>query len=124
MHTTPLLRSLSTVPELEAAIAQSSTRPVVLFKHSPTCGTSACAHEEVEELLSGPELQADVFVVNVLRHRDVSNAIATTFRVHHESPQVLLIVNGRMTWNASHYSVTARAISYQLRSLTVTTPTA
>jgi bacillithiol system protein YtxJ len=104
------LQTLTTLDELETAVAGSSARPILLFKHSTTCGTSARAHKEIETLLSRPPLRADVYVVSMQAGRAISNAIAQRFDVRHESPQVLLVYNGAVIWHASHGRVTKDAI--------------
>lgn len=118
MHTAPTLLPLNTVSDLDAALAQSAARPIVLFKHSPTCGTSAWAYEEIEILLEDPSVKVDVFLINVLANRDVSNAIAAHLNIRHESPQVLILRNGAVQWHATHYRVTAQSVAGALKSLT------
>jgi bacillithiol system protein YtxJ len=104
---------LTTDRELDAAIARSFERPIVIFKHSVTCGTSAYAHEEILDLLGGP-LPVDVYLVNVHSHRATSNAVASRFGLRHESPQVLLIRDGALVWHASHHRVTSDEIAAAL----------
>ena len=104
------LQPLSTLDDLDAAIARSAHRPVVIFKHSPTCGTSAQAHESILELLAGQPPEADWFVVSVRANREVSTAIANRFGVRHESPQVLILNAGTVVWHASHFRVTGPAL--------------
>ena len=112
------LTHLTTVAELDAALAGSASRPILIFKHSATCGTSALAAEEVDEIVALIEEEAlpvDLFVVGVQAARAVSNEIETRMRVRHESPQVLLISNGQVIWRASHFRVTAKAMAAALR---------
>ena len=73
----------------------SSSEPLVIFKHSPTCGISAQAYDEIAALLDGPPLGANVYLVDVWTNRTVSNAIANRLRIRHESPQALLVRRGR-----------------------------
>lgn len=105
------LRVLTTPGDLDAAIAGSAGRPLLLFKHSLTCGTSAYAHEEVEAFLAQPSGSVDACAVHVQTGRAVSNAIAERFGIRHESPQLLLIVEGRVVWHASHHRITRREIA-------------
>lgn len=99
--------------ELDALVVRSSTRPVLIFKHSPTCGTSYFALDELSAW--GQEQDAaDVHLVDVIAHRVVSNEIARRFGVRHQSPQVLLVRDGRVLWHASHYSVTAASVASAL----------
>jgi len=112
------LTPLETVADLDAALAGSNSRPILIFKHSPSCGTSGLALEEVEEvgeLIAGDSLPVDTFMVSVLTARAVSNEIETRLRVRHETPQVLLINNGQVVWRASHFRVTATAMTAALR---------
>ena len=112
------LTHLATVAELDAALAGSASRPILIFKHSPTCGSSALAFEEIDEmveLIDAEALPVDLFVVGVQAARMVSNEIETRLRVRHESPQVLLISNGQVIWRASHFRVTATAMTAALR---------
>lgn len=110
---------LTDLDQLDAAVARSSVEPVLIFKHSRTCGTSAEAHEEVSTLLAGA-LEAPVYLVDVRSARQVSNAIAQRFGIRHESPQMLLLEGGRVRWSASHYHVNEREILQALQALSGT----
>jgi len=77
---------------------------VFLFKHSPTCGTSALAHEEVERFeAANPEMP--VYVVDVLGQRPLSQDIAGALGVGHASPQLILLRGARPLWNVSHWRI-------------------
>jgi bacillithiol system protein YtxJ len=108
-------RLLISVDELDRVVAGSFARPVLFFKHSLTCGTSAWAHEELDALLDGPPIPIDVCVVHVQTGRALSNAIAERFGVRHQSPQALLVHNGEVVWHASHHGVTQAAMASALQ---------
>lgn len=110
-----VLRPLITEADLDAAIERSSTTAVVIFKHSETCGTSAYAREELQALLEESSLAAQVYVVSVQRNRAISNALSTRFNLRHESPQVLLIRGGALTWHASHHRINSDELTAALR---------
>jgi bacillithiol system protein YtxJ len=113
MH--PNLTQLDGLDELDRLLAASERRPLLLFKHSFTCGTSAEALDElVAHLNEGP---ADVHyaIVTVQTHRSVSTAVAERLGVRHETPQALLIRDGRVVWSASHFRVTADAVEEAIR---------
>jgi len=118
MEGTPRVTTLTTADELEAAFALSSTRLVLFFKHSATCGRSAMAAEEVVDWLDATKLYADVYVLDVRRHRALCRVVAERLNVRHESPQVLLVRNGRACWHASHAGVAARAIERAIKAAT------
>ena len=53
-------------------------------------------------------------IVTVQTHREVSNAVSAKLGIRHETPQALLIRNGRVVWSASHFRVTADAMKKAL----------
>lgn len=103
------LRALEEPDQLDALIDRSHRRPVVIFKHSRTCGTSAQAYDELQSLMDEAG-EIDVCLVDVLRHRTASQAVASRFGVRHESPQVLVVRDGQVAWHGSHYCVTLDAV--------------
>ena len=114
----PVLTPIETVAELDAALAHSAVRPILIFKHSITCGSSELAREEIEDLSLEIETEGwpvDLFVVRVQAARAVSNEIEARLRVRHESPQALLVSNGQVVWRASHFRVTTAAMTAALR---------
>jgi bacillithiol system protein YtxJ len=114
MH--PDLTALKHVEQLDRLIGESQTRPLLLFKHSHTCGTSLEALDELVAHLNQTSTGAQYAMVTVQTHRDVSNAVATRLGVRHETPQALLIRDGRVVWSASHFSVTASAVQDAIRN--------
>ena len=103
--------------ELERLLASPDPRPLLLFKHSRTCGTSAEALDELLTHLQQNRTDARYAMVDVQTHRDVSNAVAKRLGVRHETPQALLISEGRVVWSASHFRVTAEAVERAITAL-------
>src|SRR5215813_8047764 len=101
---------------LEAAIEESRLRPVLLFKHSRTCGISHEAldelHAHVEQLQQSQQSPqgATYKLITVQSHRAVSDHAAARLGVRHETPQVILLRDGRPVWNASHFRITVDAL--------------
>ena len=115
---------ITSIDDLDRIVTESAERPVLLFKHSRSCGTSAEAYDQLLEHLSDQATdQATYAVVTVQTHRDVSDAAAARLGVRHQSPQALLIRGGRVVWSASHFRVTAREIADAVTAAATTTPT-
>ena len=119
MH--PDLTQLQHIEQLDLLLSESHTRPLLLFKHSFSCGVSAEALDELIDHLNADIVAAGVpdpryAIVTVQTHRDVSNAVSTKLGVRHETPQALLIRDGRVIWSASHFRVTAEAMKQALTS--------
>lgn len=99
---------------LEEICLRSSARPQVIFKHSTRCSISTLAKSRLERS-QAPET-IDFHHLDLLRYRDLSTAIAERFAVPHESPQVLLIVNGDCIYAESHNAISMEEISEQIAS--------
>lgn len=99
------LRSFSTVATIAWPEAMNLAPVVVIFKHSPVCGTSAYAFEEVRAFATANGT-VPVVLVDVIRQASLSRRIATELQVGHESPQVILVRGGRAAWSASHFGIT------------------
>jgi bacillithiol system protein YtxJ len=111
------LTPLRALAELDQALADSHERPVLLFKHSYTCGISAEALDELRGHLgdrAGGAADVCYAMVTVQTHREVSNAIATRLGVRHETPQAILVRGGKAIWTASHFRVNAAELQKAL----------
>ena len=108
--------------DLDRALAATTDRPLLLFKHSFTCGVSAEALDELVAHLNEQQVDASYAMVTVQTHRDVSNAVAKKLGVRHESPQALLIRGGQVVWSASHFRVTAAAVEAAFQKLSPVRP--
>jgi bacillithiol system protein YtxJ len=77
---------------------------VFLFKHSPVCGTSALAHEEVERY-EAANPATSVYFVDVIGQRPLSQEFAAALGIGHSSPQIILLRGARPLWNTSHWRI-------------------
>jgi bacillithiol system protein YtxJ len=101
------LDHLSDIDELEAAIAESRERPVLVFKHSRTCGISCEALDELRTHVNRTEAAVSYKLITVQSHRRVSDEAAARFGIRHETPQAILLRDGQAVWTASHFRITA-----------------
>jgi bacillithiol system protein YtxJ len=91
-------------------LTQSNGSPVIIFKHSNTCGISARAHSEMSKL------EHPVGLVTVQRARALSDEIETRTGVEHHTPQVFILRGGEVLWTASHGQITADAVEAALQA--------
>jgi len=97
------LNSANTLEEIKK---NSFNKPVMLFKHSTTCSISATALNRLERSWKQEEMTGvEPYYLDLLNHRDISQTIAKTFDVVHESPQILLIKNGKCVYHNSHLGI-------------------
>ncbi len=101
---------------LETLLAASSEQPVLILKHSRTCGVSAQAFDEMETYLNEHAAAPRAGVIVVQSHRELSAELARILDIRHETPQVVLVKNGRVVWHASHFRVRREAIAEAVES--------
>lgn len=89
---------------LDDLIEQSREQPVLLMNYDPYCGVNAAVRRDVVTL------DADVAVVDVDANHDLGQTVAKKTGVRHESPQMILLKDGKAVWSASHFSITAGAV--------------
>ena len=115
MH--PDLTPLQRIDQLDELLTESAGQPLLLFKHSYSCGISAEALDElVDHLNSDRPGTVRYAMVTVQTHREVSNAVSARLGIRHETPQALIVRDGRVVWTASHFRVTAKAVDAAIRS--------
>lgn len=106
--------NLEEIEQLENIKAESSEYPVLIFKHSTRCSISSMAKSRVERAWNFEEEQIKAYHLDLIAYRDISNQIAETFEVEHESPQVLLIKDGSCIYNASHNAISVNSLESEL----------
>jgi bacillithiol system protein YtxJ len=105
---------LTQLKQLEDIIEESAETPVVIFKHSTRCSISRMALKSFEREYAIEEGKAKPYFLDLLEHRDVSNEIASRFDVQHQSPQLILIKNGKAVYNSSHSDIDAATVKNKL----------
>jgi bacillithiol system protein YtxJ len=95
---------------LENLITDSKNKPVIVFKHSNACPISSRAYREMEKV------DAQVNILEVQSAREISRELANVTGVRHETPQVIVLRDGKAVWNASHFDVTAGDVTKAFES--------
>lgn len=108
---------LNAVEQIENLKDVSLSHPVLIFKHSTTCSISRTALDRLERNWKDEDIQSiKPFFLDLLSHRDVSTAIAAAFNVVHESPQILLVKNGKVIYHNSHFGIDYKSILKALKN--------
>ena len=97
--------------QIATIIEQSKTQPVAILKHSTRCSISTMAKSRLER--SGEPEGILFYYLDLIRYRNISNRLAEDFKVHHESPQVLVIRNGECVYDERHGRITMDEIAEQ-----------
>ncbi|RMG83048.1 MAG: bacillithiol system redox-active protein YtxJ [Bacteroidetes bacterium] len=108
---------VTSLEQLDQIAERSRHIPCLIFKHSTRCSISSMAKYRLESDWDIPEDQIECYFLDLIAHRDISNAVAEKFEVWHESPQVILLRDGECVYDASHLDITVDEIKEQLEVL-------
>jgi bacillithiol system protein YtxJ len=97
---------LTDLGQLNEIISSSNEKPVVIFKHSTRCIVSRTALKQFENEFDLDD-KVEAYFLDLLEHRAISNEIASRFGVYHQSPQLLLIKDGKSVYDVSHSDIDA-----------------
>lgn len=97
---------LESLEGIEQIKKRSYEVPCLIFKHSTRCNICTIAKYRLEDDWDFKADEMEAYYLDVLLFRSVSLQAAEMFQVHHESPQVLLIVNGECIYDASQLDIT------------------
>jgi len=114
---TEKLKELLTIEDLDQALSGSVDQPVLLFKHSLACPISSEAFSEFKTYLERADPGISYKLITVQTARSVSNEAASRLQLQHQSPQAILVRDGRRIWSASHHSITASSIDQAIREI-------
>ena len=106
--------AIKAAEQLEEIRIRSTRTPQLIFKHSTRCVISVMIKSRLErsEMPSG----VDFYYLDLLQYRPISNLIAESFNVHHQSPQILLIQNGECVYEESQNAISMDDIIEQIKN--------
>lgn len=97
--------ALSNLEQLNQIEQKSNTKAQLIFKYSTRCGISRMVMNQFISNYNYSEYQFDLYYLDLLSYRDVSNEVGYKFQVIHASPQLLVIKNGVVVAHASHGAI-------------------
>jgi len=100
--------------QLNAIITKSKTKTVAIFKHSTRCGISRMALKDFEREFDFPKNTIALYFLDLLKYRELSKEISAKFDVPHQSPQILVIKQGKVIYTDSHYSISIATLKEAL----------
>jgi bacillithiol system protein YtxJ len=89
--------------QLKQIISKSNAKPQVIFKHSTRCSISSVALQRLQKAEQPADI--DFYYLDLIAYRHLSNKIAESLKVHHESPQVLVLKDGACIYDESHLGI-------------------
>jgi len=102
---------LTSVAQLEEILGTPSGKAKLFFKHSTRCSISSMALRSFEREWKTEDDRFELYFLDLIAHRDVSGAIAEETGIIHQSPQVVVVKDGEVIYDASHHSIDAETIA-------------
>ena len=95
--------SLADLNQLEEINA--SAKPVIIFKHSTRCGISSMVLRKFEKNFAIEDNKLKMYFLDLIAFRNISNQIAENYGAEHQSPQLIVIKNGKAIAHNSHSEI-------------------
>lgn len=102
---------LNAMQQLDLIKEKSSTKTQIIFKHSTRCGISRMVMSQFVDAYDFTEKDADLYFLDLLNFREISNEVGYKFQVMHQSPQLLVIKNGVAVAHESHGAINEMDLS-------------
>ena len=105
-------QEIHSLNELAAMLQASHEQPVLFFKHSNACPISSRAFGEFQKYLeteARPDVQHALIIVQTAR--EASNKLADLTGIQHESPQVIIVRDGKPVWDESHFKLKSETLA-------------
>ncbi len=99
---------------LDEIVKISFEKPVAIFKHSTRCSVSRMAWNQFSNQYAIEFEKMELYFLDLLAHRSISNEVAERFGVVHQSPQLIVIKDGKAVYDASHNDIDAQDLKNYL----------
>src|SRR5690606_1441056 len=103
-------KEITDLETLDTLTQESYKKPVAILKHSISCGISRMVLRNFEQEYDLKEEDYNLYFLDLLRYREISNKIASRFNVPHQSPQFIILKEGKVVYDASHSEVKAESL--------------
>ncbi|WP_370090549.1 monothiol bacilliredoxin BrxC family protein [Ekhidna sp.] len=108
-------KSLNTRAEFDRLVENSKDKPALIFKHRPSSPESTQALENLEkEWTISPE-NLDLYLLDVMKEKEVTEVVTDMAGVMNEYPQVLLFADGVTMYDESREMISVKKIKLALK---------
>ena len=107
-------KKLESEAQLTEFIALSKRKPIAIFKHSTRCSLSSMVKSRLERAWDINGNDIEIYYLDLIKYRDVSNKVASIFNIEHQSPQLIVLDQGEVLYHASHGEVDAGVLKERI----------
>lgn len=97
--------ALTQKEQLDSIKNDNSNDAILIFKHSTRCSISSMALNRLERSWKTNEIKINTYFLDLISYRELSSQIEKDFGVYHESPQLIIVKNGKAIYDASHMAI-------------------
>lgn len=108
-------KSLSTRQEFDKIVEDSREKPALIFKHRPSSSESTQALDQLEKDWTISPENLDLYIIDVMKDKDVAEAVTDMAGVMNEYPQVLLFADGVTMYDESREMISVKKIKLALK---------
>ncbi len=83
----------------------SKTGPVIIFKFSSECASSSRLKADLQKKVDEKKLIQPIYLIVVQLQKTLSKKIEEYFDIKHESPQIIILRNGKVVYTANHLRI-------------------
>lgn len=106
---------LSASTQIEEIKQLSKSKPVLIFKHSTRCSVSSMSLDRLLRNWKATDKERiSPYFLDLISNRSLSDQIEEEFGIPHESPQVIIIKEGKAVYDTSHYGISYNEIMEQV----------
>ena len=105
--------SITSVEMLVDVYSNSESKPNLFFKHSTRCSISSMALNGFERNWN-KEVECNLYFIDLIAHRDVSQKLAELSGVIHQSPQAIVVSANKIIYSATHSGIDAADIESRI----------
>ena len=108
-------KSLNTREEFDRLVEDSKEKPALIFKHRPSSPESTQALESLERDWTISPENLDLYMLDVMKEKEVSEVVTDMAGVMNEYPQVLLFADGVTMYDESREMISVKKIKLALK---------
>jgi bacillithiol system protein YtxJ len=109
-------KNIESIQMLDELVSLTQDKAVLIFKHSTRCSISMMVLTRFQSEWDLNTSNCELYFLDLIAHRDISNKIEEITGVIHQSPQVIVLRKGEVLYEESHNSISARDIKKEVNS--------
>jgi bacillithiol system protein YtxJ len=108
-------KSLSTKEQFDRLVENSREKPALIFKHRPSSPESTHALDQLERDWTISPENLDIYMLDVMKDKDINEVVTDMAGVINEYPQVLLFADGVTMYDESREMISVKKIKLALK---------